>query len=71
MAPLCICGHTAPEHSDSVGSCHEPTARCQCPEYIELCPKCTHSSQSHVKGACNRVVQQTQAICGCTHYPST
>lgn len=71
-APLqCICGHYEAEHPDD-GPCAEPTGRCQCPEYLELCPKCQHSKAVHDgphMGECTRVVFKTRMPCGCTHYP--
>lgn len=68
----CLCGHLKTEHlSEGAGECNEPTHRCQCGEYTELCPVCSHAQYAHnssVDGRCTRVVIKTHTPCGCAQY---
>lgn len=58
----CICGHVQTAHElvkgeflgilkgyapDWYRACEEPTGRCGCELYRELCPVCKHSSEDH------------------------
>ncbi len=66
----CICGHLQAEHPGD-GACQEPTHRCICNAYAELCPKCRHAKTSHDgphMGDCTRIVQKTGLPCGCPQY---
>ena len=66
----CTCGHARPLHVDGAGACEEPTGRCGCPAYAELCPICKHAVEVHVGGACTRVKLIDRTVCGCAHYPA-
>jgi hypothetical protein len=70
--PLCICGHKAADHQDGAGPCQEPTRRCACTLYQELCPACRHAKTDHVdtgtNALCTRIKQATREACGCNHY---
>lgn len=68
----CLCSHLQSEHTDGLDRCHEPTGRCQCQQYSELCSQCKHGQYSHngINGVCTRVVQKTKLPCGCGQYPT-
>lgn len=69
--PACTCGHPVTDHTDDgAGACHEPTGRCGCPTYTELCPLCRHGKPSHagINGQCTVIKQATRQPCGCVHY---
>lgn len=69
----CLCGHPKTEHI-ATGECNEPSHRCQCGEYTELCPVCVHAQYAHngsVDGHCTRVVMKTRQPCGCMNYAAT
>jgi hypothetical protein len=70
--PSCICSHPNTEHTDGLGRCHEPTGRCECLGYVELCAVCRHAETAHdgPNGVCTRIVQKTKLPCGCTQYPT-
>lgn len=69
--PTCLCGHDANLHPD--GPCAEPTQRCQCPQYEELCPVCRHPKATHdgPNNICGRIKRDTRQPCGCVQYPPT
>jgi len=67
----CLCGHPQDQHLNQTGECDEATHRCQCGEYTELCPSCSHAKYAHnssVDGRCTRVVMKTGTPCGCMNY---
>lgn len=67
----CTCGHSKADHTDEgTGTCHEPTLRCGCPAYAELCPTCRHARTTHagLNGQCTVTKQDTRQPCGCTRY---
>jgi hypothetical protein len=68
--PLCVCGHKAADHQDGAGPCHEPTGRCGCTLYAELCATCHHAKTDHngTNNLCTRVRQATREACGCNQY---
>jgi hypothetical protein len=69
--PACTCGHALGDHADEgQGACQEPTGRCGCPAYVELCPLCRHAKPSHAgnNNRCNVIKHTTKEPCGCTRY---
>jgi hypothetical protein len=69
-AAQCICSHLQAEHTED--GCAEPTGRCQCPQYVELCLSCRHSTVDHngIEGRCTRTVRKTGMPCNCMTYPT-
>lgn len=65
----CVCGHPLTDHT--VEKCLEPTGRCECDSYDELCPNCKHAYTTHdgQQGQCTRIVRKTMQPCACKNYP--
>ena len=73
--PHCRCGHPLSDHDiDNDARCYEPTGRCECTDYQELCLVCAHPKSEHTgypfEGKCTRTLRKNNHPCGCQNYPA-